>query len=282
MTEAIHRHFAVPGITLVADVLGDPRNEPALFLHGGGQTRASWGKALEAVAHEGFYGVALDLRGHGESDWSADGNYELDAYCDDVRAVVAQLERKPFIVGASLGGMVGLLVAAESADATKGLAMIDIVPQYVKKGTHRILSFMTAYPDGFASVDEAAEHVATFLPHRPRPSDTSGLKRNLRQRDNGRYYWHWDSATLGSRHVLDQEAFSTRLEEAARRLDVPTLLVRGGNSEVVDDAGVQSFLAQAPHAQFVQVAGADHMVAGDKNDIFNQVVLQFLSAHRSP
>lgn len=171
MIGEFHRRFSGHGLTLMADVVGDSSAEPILFLHGGGQTRASWGTALEAVAHQGYYGVALDLRGHGESDWSVDGQYELDDYVDDLHAVIAQLQRKPVLVGASLGGMIALLFASRDSELVKGLAMIDIVPKYVRKGTHRILSFMTAYPNGFSSLQEAADHIASFLPHRPRPSD---------------------------------------------------------------------------------------------------------------
>ena len=273
--------LAGQGLALAADIMGDPTDEPVIFLHGGGQTRASWGRALQAVADRGFYGLAIDLRGHGDSDWDANGHYELEDYGGDLRAVIARLGRKPFVVGASLGGMVGLMVAADRTEPIKGLVLVDIVPKYLESGAHRIMNFMNARSDGFASVDEAADDVAAFLPHRPRPTDTSGLLKNLRMRANGRYYWHWDKATLEGRHASDPGTIMTRLERAAGDLRAPTLLVRGGLSDVVDEAGALMFLSQAPHARLATVPGADHMVAGDQNDAFNQAVLDFLSAHRS-
>ena len=278
MTE---KRFDGHGLTLAADVMGDPTEEPVILLHGGGQTRASWGTALEAVAGEGFYGVALDLRGHGDSDWAQDGDYRLDAFVADLRAVVARLDRVPFVVGASLGGLAGLLLAGEHPDLIRGLILVDIVPRVVKEGANRILDFMTARPDGFASIQEAADDVAKFLPHRPRPTDMSGLLRNLRLRDDGRYRWHWDIATLSGEHVRNPGTMIPRMEDAARNLRMPTLLVRGARSDVVDEEGARAFHSQAPHAEIVCVPHADHMVAGDRNDAFNATVLQFLNNYRS-
>lgn len=279
VAQATQRYFDGRDVRLTADVVGDPRGDAIIFLHGGGQTRSSWGRALEAVAEAGFYGVSIDLRGHGESDWAPDSDYSFDAYRDDIRGVLAEFDRKPFVVGASLGGLIGLLLAGED-DATSGLVLVDIVPRFASKGSDRIVEFMTARPNGFATVDEVADAVAAYLPHRPRPSDTSGLLKNLRLHEDGRYYWHWDPAAMSKSNLPDPAAMVPRLEAAASKLTVPTLLVRGGRSDVVDLHSVQAFLALAPQIQLVDVAEAEHMVAGDRNDAFNNAVLQFLNEHR--
>lgn len=275
------KRFDCHGLTLAADVIGNPAEEGVILLHGGGQTRASWGTALESVAGEGFYVVSLDLRGHGDSDWAQNGDYHLDAFVADLRAVIASLQRAPFVVGASLGGLAGLLLAGEHPDSVNGLILVDIVPRVVTEGANRILDFMTARPDGFASIQEAADEVAKFLPHRPRPTDMSGLSRNLRVRDDGRYRWHWDVATLSGEHVRNPSTMIPRMEAAARKLRTPTLLLRGARSDVVDEEGARAFQCLAPHAEVVSVAHADHMVAGDRNDSFNTAVLQFLNRYRS-
>jgi pimeloyl-ACP methyl ester carboxylesterase len=144
-------------------------------------------------------------------------------------------------------------------------------------GAARIIAFMASAPDGFASVEEAADAVSRYNPHRPRPKDLRGLARNLRQRDDGRYTWHWDPAFIEGRHTTTERMHDPDLlDRAARSLRVPTLLVRGRMSDLLSEEGAKTFLAQVPHAKFVDVSGAGHMVAGDENDAFTAAVIDFL------
>lgn len=266
------------GVTLVADADGPAAALPVLFLHGGGQTRQSWGNAIAHAADAGYRAVSLDLRGHGESGWSPDGVYDIRVFADDVRAVVATLSRPPVLVGASLGGLAALLVAADPPPPVAGLVLVDVATRIEARGASEIGDFMASAPNGFASVEEAADAVSAYLPHRLRPKDVSGLGRNLRLRDDGRYHWHWDPAFIAPRSDARQLAPGF-FEDAARAVRVPTLLVRGGLSKVLSREGAAEFLAQVPHAEFVDVAGADHMVAGDANDLFNAAVFAFLARH---
>jgi non-heme chloroperoxidase len=269
-------HFAGAGVRLAADVAGPPDGKPVVFLHGGGQTRASWKRAVEVLAGRGYRVISLDLRGHGESDWSPEGDYGLDRFVDDLEAILPSLGAPPVLVGASLGGLASLLAVGDRRLPAAGLVLVDVTPKLETAGTSKITSFMTANPNGFASIDEAADAVSAYLPHRPRPKDTSGLAKNLRLRDDGRFYWHWDPRFMSGERTVNPGYGAERLEAAARALDVPTLLVRGGRSEIVTEAGARAFLALAPHAEFVDVTGADHMVAGDANDAFNAAVIDFI------
>ena len=262
-------------VQITADVAGPPDGAPVILLHGGGQTRGAWGGALAEGARRGFRMISADLRGHGESGWSPTADYSMGAHADDISAIAATLPAPPFLVGASLGGMASLSYAAMGRRLA-GLVMVDIAPTVNTAGTDRILAFMHSAPGGFANVEEAADAVATYLPHRPRPKDTSGLMRNLRLRE-GRYYWHWDPRMFREgRGPRDSDG----LREAARNLKVPTLLVRGRLSDVLSQEGVDDFLQLVPHAEFADIAGADHMVAGDRNDAFNEAVFAFLERHR--
>jgi pimeloyl-ACP methyl ester carboxylesterase len=272
----IAERFAGSGVTIAADVAGPVDGTPVILQHGGGQTRASWGAAVEEGARRGFRMIALDLRGHGESDWSPTGDYSLDAYASDLGAVAATLAQPPFVVGASLGGLAGLVYMGEGGPG-QGLVLVDVAPQLETVGTDRIRDFMQARPEGFADVEEAADAVAAYLPHRPRPRDTSGLSRNLRLRPDGRYRWHWDPAMFSGARQHSAE----RLEAAARGLTVPALLVRGRLSDVVSPEGAQAFLKLAPNAELADIAGADHMVAGDRNDAFNDAVFSFLERRKA-
>ncbi|QJW90156.1 alpha/beta hydrolase [Spirosoma taeanense] len=276
------------GYFITADAYGDPAHLPVLLLHGGGQTRHSWGDTARLLADAGWYALALDARGHGDSDWSPEHHYDLDYLASDLRAVIAQLNQKPALVGASMGGMTALIAEGERPAHTDSICtaivLVDIAPRAEQKGIERIFAFMSGNQGGFASLDEAAEAVAAYLPHRPRPSDHSRLEKNLRLRNdpNGqpRYYWHWDPAMLAlwrqtttpDRQIHHEE----RLYRAARALTVPTLIVRGGISDVVSEKVMAEFLDAVPHVQSVSVAEAGHMVAGDSNHAFTRAVIDFL------
>lgn len=270
------RAFQSGDVEIVCDVAGPPDGAPVILLHGGGQTRGAWGGALAEGARRGFHMISADLRGHGESGWSPAAQYGMDAHAGDIATIAGANHMPPFLVGASLGGMASLSYAA-MGHPLAGLVMVDIAPTVNRAGTDKILAFMHSAPEGFASVEEAADAVAAYLPHRPRPKDTTGLMKNLRLRD-GRYYWHWDPRMFqyGARSPRDTDG----LREAARGLKVPTLLVRGRLSDVLSKEGVADFLQLVPHAEFADIAGADHMVAGDKNDAFNAAVFAFLERHR--
>jgi non-heme chloroperoxidase len=265
------------GVTLRADARGDPGAPPVLFLHGGGQTRHAWGGTAEALARDGRLAISLDLRGHGESAWATgDAPYRLERFAADLRAVVAQLEAPPALVGASLGGLTSLLAIGEAeAPIASAAVLVDIAPRIEPEGAQRITSFMVGRPDGYASLEEVADAIADYTRHRSRPRDLESLKKNLRV-ENGRYYWHWDPRFMGAdgpAEIVDRE----RLFASARRLAIPTLLVRGRESDILSDEGVREFLTHLPNAEYVDVGGAGHMVAGDRNDAFTEAVRVFLA-----
>lgn len=262
------------GLNLVGDMYGDSSHPPILFLHGGGQTRFAWGGTARTLADQGWHTVTLDLRGHGESDWAPDGNYVIDEYVGDIRSILPHFKQKPVFVGASLGGITSLITIGESAEpVASGVVLVDITPRTEPEGVDRIRAFMGGAPNGFASLEEAADAVAAYIPHRPRPKDLNGLAKNLRLGADGRYRWHWDPQMMNpARFRRDPE----RLLAASRALKVPTLLVRGKLSDVISDETVKEFLDCVPHAKYADVGGAGHMVAGDQNDVFSKAVIDFL------
>ncbi|MCA9677023.1 MAG: alpha/beta hydrolase [Myxococcales bacterium] len=263
------------GVRLVGDEVGPADAAPVLLLHGGGQTRHAWGATARALAAAGHRVVAIDHRGHGDSGWPDDGDYGLETFAADVCEVAAQLGAPPVVVGASLGGLAGLLAEGERGPVLRALVLVDVAPRMEAGGVARIIGFMQSGLDGFASLEEAADAIAAYLPHRRRPRDLGGLSKNLRQRPDGRWRWHWDPRFV-RRDGRDRAFSRERLDGAAHRLRVPTLLVRGRMSEVLSEDGVRELRALVPHAAYVDVAAA-HMVAGDDNDAFSTAVVDFLA-----
>ena len=271
--------FRGSNLVLIADEWNrgsDPARPSILLLHGGGQNRFSWKNTGQILADEGFHVVALDSRGHGDSDRSPDASYTVDALCADTLAVLDQIGRPVILIGASMGGMTGMLVAdvAGPEKVTK-LVLVDVVPRYDKDGSARIRDFMASGVNGFETLEEAANAVAAYLPYRTKPRSPEGLRKNLRLRD-GRWYWHWDPAFLTA---PDDDRFvrMQKLEEAVADLTIPILLIRGKLSDVVSPEGVKDFLAKVPRAEFVELSDAGHTAAGDDNDAFSDVVVQFVS-----
>ncbi|MBD90543.1 MAG: alpha/beta hydrolase [Deltaproteobacteria bacterium] len=270
------------GLRIAADHYGSPDAEPVLFLHGGGQTRHSWDEAARAVTERGWRAVCADLRGHGESEWSPSGVYSASELANDVKDLVAAVGDQPVIVAASLGGLASMVAAGEAPDQLlRGLVLVDVAPTLEAEGVERIVKFMSAFPEGFESVESAADSIAEYLPHRPRPENSSGLEKNLRQRADGRWIWHWDPRLL-DRYLGGDTVKMTRVEEAAEKITCPTLLLRGSLSDVVSEETAERFVSRLPRAKWRDVSRARHMLAGDANDPFMEAVLGFLDELRSP
>lgn len=263
-------------VTLVADACGDPAGPPVVFMHGGGQTRHAWRTILPKAARMGFYALSLDARGHGESGWALDGDYRGARFVDDIDSVVAKLDKPPFLIGASLGGLMSILYAGTRSRPIRGLGLIDCVPRLNESGINRIGNFMHAHPEGFASVEEAADAVARYRTNHTRPTNVSGLMKNLRLCDDGRYRWHWDPRFMDGK---EGHASVEEFEDAASRITMPTLLLRGEISDVVTPEGVAAFRAQVPQTEYIEIAGADHMLTGDMNSPYDREVLAFLGRH---
>ena len=267
----------------MADVRGRPDDWPVLFLHGGGQTRHAWGSAAAVVADHGWRTITLDLRGHGDSDWARNGDYSFTAFGADCIAVVDALPRPPVLVGASLGGMAAMLAEGTSDRTVScGLVLVDITPKTNLEGIERIKTFMQSGFDGFDTLEEAAAAIAAYTPERKRPVNPSGLRKVLRER-HGRWYWHWDPQVISQdRTEVVPDRLIGLLDVALENVHVPTMLVRGVLSDVVTQESVDDFLTRIPSATVVDVAGAAHMIAGDRNDAFADAVVTFLEERIRP
>jgi non-heme chloroperoxidase len=272
------REFAgANGVRLAADVYGVAGRPSIVCLPGAGQTRHAWRRTALRLASLGYHVVSVDLRGHGGSSWACDGDYSIEAFAADVRAMIQALPGLPILLGASIGGIASAIAVGEATSCVaRALILVDVVPNMAAAGLDRIRSFMSAGYAGFASVEEASAAVLRYLPGRRPSSSHRGLKRNLRPGADGRWYWHWDPAFhAGSKHRADQGMFA-RMAAAARNITIPVLIISGSRSEVVHDEGVTQLRQLIPQAQCFQVPDATHMIAGDQNDAFNGAVCAFV------
>ena len=274
----VRRDFLMDdGVRIAADVYGPTANPPVILAHGGGQTRHAWGGTARVLARAGWHAIAYDHRGHGESGWSTAGDYSLDRLAEDLRTIARSFETPPVIIGASLGGLAAMIGQGEcEEELLSGVVLVDITPNMDRNGAMAVVRFMGQnVDDGFATLDEAADVIARYT-GRPRRHNPEGLEKNLRLGDDGRYRWHWDPAFMSEDRRPRTSTHIDIFVEHARRLTLPVLLVRGRMSDVVSEETAQEFLRIVPHAEYVDVRDAHHMVAGDRNDAFTGPVVSFL------
>lgn len=227
------------GIRLEAEVIGEPDDPAILLVHGAGQTRQVWHEVAEALVQSGRRVVSLDLRGHGASEWPADGRYEFAAHVEDLRAVLAQMGSRPVVVAATLGGWIATAALADdAANLAAGLVLVD-------------------------------------MPVQPDPQIAAEIAARLRARHDrhDRHETEWDERTLGG---FPLETISTILMEAAPRLMLPTLIVRGGLSWMQRSPNNLLFEVALPNAESTEVEDADLLVVTDRTEAFLGLLLDFL------
>ena len=274
--DPMHRWPGAQGVTIAGDSWGNPSGPLVVLQHGGGQTRHAWKNVGETLGAVGYYAVAIDARGHGDSDWAPDGIYGQDIMVEDLSCVLKALgDRLPVLVGASMGGATSLVATGEGRVRAAALVLVDIAPRVEPEGVLKIQQFMDQRPEGFDSLEEVALAIAAYQPHRQPSKDLAGLAKNLRRTPAGKFRWHWDPRFMTLRREMDKRL--VRLEACAVALDLPTLLVRGGLSDVLSEAGAAAFLALCTQSEYVNITDAGHMVAGDRTEIFGRSVIDFLT-----
>lgn len=265
------------GAKLAANVFGPEEGSPVVMLGGLGQTRHGWTRAAERLGERGWRAITLDIRGHGESEWSPDGDYGYARTAGDILAVIKGLDRPTALIGASLGGKISLVAAAQGGPKrVRALVIVDTVPRTNPAGVAEVTQVLHPPLEGFASLDDAAAELARIRGQEPMPGAGERLRRNMRVDEAGRWHWHWDPAWMDRGQGIGIAAATDFLEEMAARLDVPVLLTRGELSQVVSEEGLAAFRALVPQVQVETIAGAGHMIVGDLNDAFADAALAFL------
>jgi pimeloyl-ACP methyl ester carboxylesterase len=285
MAQTIVRFTGADGGQIVGHAVGPDHGPCVLLAHGGGQTKRTWAKTLDQLAEAGYRAVAIDLRGHGESDWAQNGAYDTTDFAADLLSVCDRLGVRPHLVGASLGGLAGLLAEGQLRPGSlASLTLVDIAPNVSSAGVDRIVGFMQKHMDtGFASLDEAAEVIAAYTPNRARRGPSDGLQHYLRLGPDQRYRWHWDPAFISNVHVQIQSSTerAVLMDAAVAALNLPVHLIRGATSDLLTQDAADAFRQSVPGLVYSDIEGAGHMVVGDRNDAFSGAILQFLNQQPS-
>jgi pimeloyl-ACP methyl ester carboxylesterase len=263
------------GISLVADEFGDPMDSPVIMLHGGGQSRSAWRSAASALSAYGYHAITVDMRGHGESDWSPDGDYAFDRYAADLAAMISQLGQPAILLGASHGGLSAIVTASTYPSCVRALALADVTPWLDEDHADGMRASLRTAAKGFATVEDAAAMVNSLRGTPPR-SNNAGLRAHMREGEDGRLYWHWDPRFIEDRFVR-HGGEGGRLVAAARDLPMPVLLMYGEFSNVVNLGQITAFQAALPSLRVVEIAGVGHMVTGDDNSAFLPPLIGFLT-----
>jgi pimeloyl-ACP methyl ester carboxylesterase len=255
---------------------------PVLCLHGGGQTAYMYeelGAALRSRAHV----VAPDLPNHGDSDPILDGSWGREVLAASVPPLLDQFGfERCVVVGASLGGITAMTLAARHPELVAGIVLIDVGHRLEEEGVRRIIEFMRAH-ESFASLEDAAASIAEYLPHR-REVRPESLTRNLRQRRDGRWVWkhglarRWRQRVqeVGEGGEIDWRSTLDGLDRDAASLSCPVLVLRGSASDVLSDEGAEEVTGLIPNARLERVEKAGHLAAGDNPHTTVALVSAFL------
>ncbi|WP_277188581.1 alpha/beta fold hydrolase [Caballeronia sp. BR00000012568055] len=262
-SEPMHRLRSADGVLLAGDSWGDPKGIPVILLHGAGQTRHSWSATGRMLGEAGFFAVSFDARGHGDSGWPADANYSQVAMVRDLESIASSFGMvRPVLVGAATGGATSLLAVGEGYVDARVLILVNIAPQTEAAGVARIQSSLRRC----FGQDEARDRAAH--------SETARI---LRLDDKQHHRWRWDPHFVA--WPRDMGRRRQRLCASARKLTLPTLLMRGEYSDVVSETGVAEFLRLCPHADYVTLPNVGHANAFEGNDVFCEEAVRYIVSH---
>jgi len=262
------------GVRIHALDWGNPDRPPIIFLHGFAQQAHSWDFVALGI-RDLCHVVSLDLRGHGDSGWPDALDYRISDYARDLEAVVATLKQKPIVCGLSLGGRVATAFASESSDRLRGLVIVDVGPEIARAGRDRIREFVESRQQ-FESFDELVAYTMQYTRRRRTIEQVRGSLRNAaRELPDGTWTWKYDPRLRGKRPD-DPSNTESMMWTALGKISCPTLLVRGGESDILSDEVARKMHAAMPGSQLAIVDGAGHLVPGDRPAAFVSVLRPFV------
>jgi esterase len=241
---------------------GTKGRHPILFLHGGGLNAHTWDLVC-LMLRDRYHCVALDQRGHGDSEWEPTADYRFDAQVADLEGFIERLKlQRPLLVGHSMGGFAAMGYAIRHAATMAGLVLVDIAPETSMKGSLKIRNFITQDRE-LDSVEEFVERALKFNPARNRQLLRRSLLHNLRELPNGKWTWKHDPKRIPENFQSEHHERKTMIKESASAIVCPTLVLRGERSDVLSDDNAREFAASVPKGRWLRVENAGHTIQGD-------------------
>jgi esterase len=255
---------------------GCPGRPALLFLHGGCLTAHTWDLVCLALRAD-FRCLALDQRGHGDSEWSPILDYGTDAHVRDLRGLIEQLElASPVLIGQSLGGLNAMTYAAQAVDQLAGIVMVDVGPDVQSSAVKRVANFVMGDP-GHGSVEDFVQRARAFNPRRDPRLLRYSLLHNLRQLPDGTWTWKYDRRGLSPEHFASVRRSLDKLRDGTHAITCPVLVVRGAESDAFSDTQAARFAAALPDGRWAKVENAGHTVQGDNPRGLAQILADFLA-----
>lgn len=271
--EPVDKHVQVHGMNFHYLEWGNPSNPTILMLHGGSQQAHSW-DFVSLPLSEHYHIIVLDQRGHGDSDWAPDGDYSIEAHQGDIDGFVSELGLQDFhLIGHSMGGRNSYVWTSRHPSTPRSLVIVDTGPEAQSRGRNRIQSFREL-PDELDSFDEFAQRVQEYT-GRTREQVLGALKYSIRRRSDGKWSWKYDKVLRTPGNHTPQWA-PEQLWAAVGKITCPTLVVRGGDSDIFADDTMRKMQQVIPNCSTVTVPRAGHLVAGDNPADFLTAVRDFL------
>ena len=241
---------------------GDSANPTVLMLHGVSQQAHSWDFVSLALS-PAYHVIALDQRGHGDTDWAADGIYSLDSMQADIDGVIDALGLDGFnLMGHSMGGRNGFIWASRHPGTLRSLTIVDTGPGTQRRGQDRIRDFREL-PNNLDSFQEFAERVKEYT-GRTEEQVLGALKYSIRQMPDGKWSWKWDPATRNrTRSGTDPKWTTERLWECVEAVDCPSLVVRGSRSDIFSEETLAKMGRVMSDCTTETIKDAGHLVQGD-------------------
>jgi len=269
------RHIQARGLTFHCVEWGTPSAPPLVCLHGITQTAHSWDEVAAELARD-HHVVCIDQRGHGDSAWAPDGDYSRQTQAADLDALTDALGLAPcLLAGMSMGGINAITFTARHPDKVRALIVVDVSPQIEARGVENIRSFIQA-SDVLDSFEAFVERAHQFNPRRSLDNIRSRLAHNLKQLSDGKWTWKYDPALRSPQRSFQASALGTLWDDVGA-LRCPTLIIRGGDSDVLSTEGAAKFQGAVPGSRLAVVPGAGHSVMGDNPTAFVTAVRDFLT-----
>jgi pimeloyl-ACP methyl ester carboxylesterase len=268
--------MVVDGLRLHCLDWGRPGRPPLLFLHGGCLTAHTWDLVCLALRAD-FHCLAVDQRGHGDSEWSPILDYGPDAHVRDVRGLIEQLDlTKPVLIGQSLGGLNAITYATHAADQLAGIVVVDIGPDVQWSGAMRIANFVMGDPE-HGSVEDFVQRARAFNPRRDPRLLRYSLLHNLRRLPDGTWTWKYDRRGISPEYFASVRRSLDQLRDGTHAITCPVLVVRGAESDAFSDTQAAGFAAALPDGRWAKIENAGHTVQGDNPRGLVQVLTDFLA-----